>query len=90
MRRNFSLMVSVAALCALIVVSAIPAGAQVGALGTVKGVCKDDQGNPIADAQLVWHNDDNGRTYKLKTNQKGEYFSLGIEPGSYTVTRRIP
>jgi tetratricopeptide (TPR) repeat protein len=52
----------------------------------VKGVCKDDQGNPIVNAIVTWHNDDNGRTYKLKTNKKGEYFSLGIEPGSYTVT----
>jgi len=53
---------------------------------TVKGVCKDAEGNPVADAQVTWHNDDNGRTFKLKTNKKGEYFSLGIEPGTYTVT----
>src|SRR5215467_1174298 len=53
---------------------------------TVKGVCKDAQGTPVADAQVTWHNDDNGRTFKLKTNKKGEYFSLGIEPGTYTVT----
>lgn len=53
---------------------------------TVKGVCKDSQGTPIADAQIIWHNDDNGRTFKLKTNKKGEYFSLGIEPGTYTVS----
>jgi tetratricopeptide (TPR) repeat protein len=53
---------------------------------TVKGVCKDAEGNPVADAQVTWHNDDNGRTFKLKTNKKGEYFSLGIEPGTYTIT----
>src|SRR5215475_10036151 len=53
---------------------------------TVKGVCKDAQGTPVADAQVTWHNDDNGRVFKLKTNKKGEYFSLGIEPGTYTVT----
>ena len=53
---------------------------------TVKGVCKDSDGNPVTDAQVTWHNDDNGRTFKLKTNKKGEYFSLGIEPGTYTVT----
>ena len=64
----------------------MPAFSQAGALGTVKGVVKDDQGTPIPDAQVVWHNDDNGRVYKLKTNKKGEYFSLGIEPGKYTVT----
>src|SRR5262244_3644558 len=84
MKRNFRLMMLL--LAALFAALAIPVVAQTGALGTVKGVCKDAQGNPIADAQVVWHNDDNGRTYKLKTNKKGEYFSLGIEPGMYTVT----
>ncbi|MBV8052832.1 MAG: tetratricopeptide repeat protein [Acidobacteriaceae bacterium] len=53
--------------------------------GTVKGVCKDIEGKPIADAQVEWTNQDNGRKYDLKTNKKGEYFSLGITPGKYTV-----
>jgi tetratricopeptide (TPR) repeat protein len=83
MKRNLSWAVLLAFLSTAFVVQA---AAQAGSLGTVKGVCKDDQGNAIADAQVIWHNDDNGRTYKLKTNKKGEYFSLGIEPGMYTVT----
>jgi tetratricopeptide (TPR) repeat protein len=53
---------------------------------TVRGTCKDAQGNPITDAQVVWQNQDNGRKYQLKTNKKGEYFSLGLDPGTYTVT----
>ena len=57
-----------------------------GASGTVKGVCKDAQGNPIADGVVLWSNQDNGQKYNLKTNKKGEYFSLGIGPGIYTVT----
>jgi tetratricopeptide (TPR) repeat protein len=57
-----------------------------GGTGTVKGVCKDTQGNPIADGVVVWTNQDNGQKYTLKTNKKGEYFSLGIGAGSYTVT----
>ena len=56
------------------------------AAGTVKGVCKDAQGNPIADAVVVYANQDNGQKYTLKTNKKGEYFSLGIAPGHYNVT----
>jgi tetratricopeptide (TPR) repeat protein len=56
------------------------------AAGTVKGVCKDAQGNPIADGVVVFANQDNGQKYTLKTNKKGEYFSLGIAPGHYTVT----
>ena len=56
------------------------------AAGTVKGVCKDAQGNPFADAVVVYANQDNGQKYTLKTNKKGEYFSLGIAPGHYNVT----
>ena len=56
------------------------------ASGTVKGVCKDPQGNPIVDGVLVFANQDNGQKYTLKTNKKGEYFSLGIAPGKYVVT----
>ncbi len=54
--------------------------------GTVKGVCKDADGKPIAGAQVEWLNTENGRKYELKTNNKGEYFSLGIVPGKYKVT----
>jgi tetratricopeptide (TPR) repeat protein len=56
------------------------------AAGTVKGVCKDAQGNPIPDAVVVYANQDNGQKYTLKTNKKGEYFSLGIATGHYNVT----
>jgi pentatricopeptide repeat protein len=75
----FSLVILMLGLCTL------PVFAQ-GASGTVKGVCKDAQGNPIVDGVLVWANQDNGQKYTLKTNKKGEYFSLGIGAGSYTVT----
>ena len=56
------------------------------ASGTVKGTCRDAQGNPVADAIVVYANQDNGQKYTLKTNKKGEYFSLGLTPGKYTVT----
>jgi tetratricopeptide (TPR) repeat protein len=56
------------------------------ASGTVKGVCKDVDGKPLPDAIVLYANQDNGQKYTLKTNKKGEYFSLGIAAGSYTVT----
>jgi tetratricopeptide (TPR) repeat protein len=56
------------------------------ATGTVKGVCKDLEGKPIVGATVEWFNTENGRKYTLKTNKKGEYFSLGIDPGKYRVT----
>jgi len=80
MKRNLVFITLFAILSVLVT---IPAVAQT---ATIKGVCKDAQGNPITDAQVVWHNNDNGRTFNLKTNKKGEYFSIGIEPGKYTVT----
>ena len=56
------------------------------ASGSVKGACKDAQGSPIVDGIVVYANQDNGQKYTLKTNKKGEYFSLGISPGKYNVT----
>ncbi len=54
--------------------------------GSVKGVCKDVNGNPIPDALIVYTNLDTGQKYQLKANKKGEYFSLGIVAGSYRVS----
>ncbi|MBV9180685.1 MAG: tetratricopeptide repeat protein [Acidobacteria bacterium] len=73
----------VVVLAMLSMVYSAPMAAQT---GSVRGVCKDAQGAPITDAQVIWQNQDNGRSYKLKTNKKGEYFSLGLDPGNYTVT----
>ncbi len=55
------------------------------AMGTVKGFCRDMEGNVIAQAVVEWTGLENGRKYSLKTNNKGEYFSLGITPGKYNV-----
>lgn len=80
MKRNLVLLMLLAIAC---LIAAAPAAAQT---ATVQGVCKDAQGNPIVDGQVLWHNQDNGRNYTLKTNKKGQYFSLGIEPGKYKIT----
>jgi tetratricopeptide (TPR) repeat protein len=53
--------------------------------GTVKGTCKDSEGKPIPQAEVQWTGTESGHTYTLKTNSKGEYFSLGIVPGKYNV-----
>jgi len=73
-----ALLILVAGLCAS------PALAQDTA--SVKGACKDAQSKPIAGAVVEWMNNETGRKYDLKTNNKGEYFSLGIAPGHYKVT----
>lgn len=56
------------------------------AAGSVKGVCKNPDGTPIAGGVVEYDNLDNGQKYNLKTNGKGEYFSLGLSPGKYKVT----
>ncbi len=56
--------------------------------GSVKGVCKDLDGNPLVQAEVEWTSTDTGHKYDLKTNKKGEYFSLGISPGKYNVVLR--
>ncbi len=53
--------------------------------GSVKGVCKDADGKPIVQAEVEWTGVETGHKYTLKTNNKGEYFSLGIVPGKYNV-----
>jgi tetratricopeptide (TPR) repeat protein len=55
---------------------------------SVKGVCKDVDGKPIAGAEVEYYGTDTGRKYTLKTNNKGEYFSLGVLPGKYNFTVR--
>jgi tetratricopeptide (TPR) repeat protein len=54
--------------------------------GTVKGVCRDSNGTPIPDAVVIYVNLQNGQKFTLKTNKKGEYFSLGVVAGKYNVT----
>ena len=81
MKRHFGLIL-LAVLAAGLCVPQVIAQAS----GTVKGTAKDSQGNPVADGVVVWSNMDNGQKYTLKTNKKGEYFSLGLTPGKYLVT----
>ena len=56
------------------------------ASGSVKGTVKDAEGKAVAGAVVIFENMDNGQKYNLKTNGKGEYFSLGLSPGKYKVT----
>src|SRR5271156_6648995 len=51
--------------------------------GSVKGVATDQAGKPIVGATVVILDVQTGRKYQLKTNAKGEYFSIGIAIGTY-------
>jgi tetratricopeptide (TPR) repeat protein len=56
------------------------------AQATVRGLCTDVEGKPITGAVVHLADVDTGRKYDLKTNNKGEYFSLGIAAGKYNAT----
>jgi tetratricopeptide (TPR) repeat protein len=81
MKRYFT---GLAALSLVAIMCATPGLAQQS--GVVKGVCKDVEGKPIVGATVEWVSNETARKYDLKTNSKGEYFSLGILPGHYKVT----
>lgn len=55
-------------------------------MATVKGKCLDVSGKPIVGATVEYANQDTGQKYNLKTNKKGEFFSLGVAPGKYKVS----
>ena len=57
------------------------------ASGSVKGVCKDAQGNPIADGVVVWTN--HGQRPEVHPQDQQErvnIFRSGLSPGKYNVT----
>jgi tetratricopeptide (TPR) repeat protein len=56
------------------------------AQATVRGLCTDVDGKPLTGAVVHLADVDTGRKYDLKTNGKGEYFSLGIAAGKYNAT----
>ena len=85
MKKRFAVVVLVAVVLGLWVPPVI---AQT--TGSVKGVCKDRNGNLISAGTVEWMSNDTGRKYTLKLNKKGEYFSLGIAPGTYKVTLYDP
>jgi tetratricopeptide (TPR) repeat protein len=77
-------MVGVVSLFVLALLCVVPAVAQ--STGSVKGTCRDMEGKPIAGATVEFMSVDSGQKRTLKTNNKGEYFSLGFSPGKYNVT----
>ncbi len=69
---------------AMMAVFTVSAAAQ--ATAVVKGVCKDEAGKLIVGATIELNNLDNGRKISLKTDSRGEYYSMGVPSGKYKIT----
>ena len=64
---------------------ALPVAAQTTAM--VKGVVKDDKGQPVENAKVsIDRVGGTGRHFESKTNKKGEYAQIGLPPGQYKIT----
>jgi len=75
------------ATCALAIGLALPAAPASAQTGQVKGKVTDAKGQPIDGAKVTIANVDTaGRKLETKTNKKGEYIQIGLQPGQYTIT----
>jgi len=64
---------------------AMPALAQ--STGMVKGVVKDDKGQPVDGAKVtIEMSGGTGRRFETKTNKKGEFIQIGLQSGQYKLT----
>jgi tetratricopeptide (TPR) repeat protein len=73
--------------CAVVaaLATALPAAAQ--STGLVKGVVKDEKGQPVDGAKIVIEFQDGvNRKFEGKTDKKGEFLQIGLQPGSYKIT----
>jgi tetratricopeptide (TPR) repeat protein len=68
---------------ALALAVATPALAQ----GVARGVVKDDKGQPVADAKVLFEmtGAGTGRKYETKSDKKGEFIQVGLASGPYDV-----
>jgi tetratricopeptide (TPR) repeat protein len=70
--------------CAVLLCASAPVWAQ--AMAQVKGDVVDQEGKPMVGAKVELKNLENGQKYNLKTDKKGQFFSIGISSGKYDVT----
>jgi tetratricopeptide (TPR) repeat protein len=71
--------------CAAALTIALPALAQ--STGMVKGTVKDDKGQAVEGAKIsIEFAEGMNRKQETKTNKKGEFVQIGLQPGAYKVT----
>ena len=70
--------------CAVLLCTSAPMWAQ--AMAQIKGEVTDQEGKPMQGAKVELKNLENGQKYNLKTDKKGQFFSIGISSGHYDVS----
>ena len=73
-----------AGLALAVAFAAAPAAAQ---SGSIRGKVVDAQGNPVEGAKVgIIDVEISGKALETKTNKKGEYLQVGLQPGRYKIT----
>lgn len=72
----------IAVLAVVAALSATPVWAQ---MAKVKGKVSDQEGKPMAGAVVELKNNESGRMYSLKADNKGDFVSIAVSPGKYDV-----
>jgi tetratricopeptide (TPR) repeat protein len=76
-------LLATAAVAALAI--ALPVAAQ--STGLVKGTVKDEKGQPVEGAKItIEYADGVNRKFDGKTDKKGEFLQIGLQPGNYKIT----
>jgi tetratricopeptide (TPR) repeat protein len=78
--------ITLAGMLFLVAVCATPLWAQME--GSIRGDCKDQEGKPLANAQVILTDTGTGRKYTIKCIN-GEYRSIGIYIGTYKATLMV-
>lgn len=63
----------------------VPAVAQMSNMTKVAGTVKDKDGKPLVGAKVQFIGLENGRKLEVKTDKRGQYYSLGVQSGKYNV-----
>jgi len=69
--------------------SLVFSGALMAQMSQIEGVVKDENGQPLQNAQIIIERKDIKGTYKLKTKKKGDYLHAGLPLGTYKVSLEV-
>jgi tetratricopeptide (TPR) repeat protein len=76
-----------ASVCALVAALALAAPAAAQSTGMVKGLVRDDKGQPVDAAKItIEFVEGVNRKQETKTNKKGEFVQIGLQSGAYKIT----